>query len=232
MLNSSKILVVDDEKDIVELLKYNLAHSGFDVITAFNGFEAIEKLSNYPDLILLDVMMPGLDGFEVCKKIRNKEEYKSIPIIFLTAKSSEQDEVIGLNLGANDYIQKPISINKIIARINSNLRINTKQQNLLKYNDDISIGPLILSKERYLVTLDSKQIDLARKEFEILHFLASNPGKVFKRERILSNVWGDDVCVVERTVDVHLLNIRKKFGEYAGLIETIKGVGYRLKDFS
>ncbi len=228
----AKILVVDDEKDIVELLKYNLTRSGFKVITAYDGQEAMEKLSHEPDLIILDVMMPKLNGFDVCRRIRSMEEYKNVPIIFLTARSSESDEIHGLDLGADDFIQKPISINKIMARIKSNLRLSEQSIGQSTINKDIAIGQLVISKDRHLVLLADRQIHLARKEFEILHLLASNPGKVFKRDRILNNVWGEDVFVVERTVDVHLLNIRKKFGEYAGLIETIKGVGYRFKDLT
>ncbi len=228
----AKILVVDDEKDIVELLKYNLTRSGFKVITAYDGQEAMEKLSHEPDLIILDVMMPKLNGFDVCRRIRSMEEYKNVPIIFLTAKSSESDEIHGLNLGTNDFIQKPISINKIIARIKSNLHFSERTLGLSNISKDIIIGPLLISKERYLVLLNDERIDLARKEFEILYFLASKPGKVFNRDRILNNVWGEDAYVVERTVDVHLLNIRKKLGEYSMLIETIKGVGYRFKDFA
>lgn len=228
----AKILVVDDEKDIVELLKYNLTRSGFKVITAYDGQEAMEKLSREPDLIILDVMMPKLNGFDVCRRIKSMDEYKNVPIIFLTASSAESDEIHGLNLGADDFIQKPISINKIIARIKSNLRLSEQSIGQSTISKDIAIGQLVISKERHLVLLADRQIHLARKEFEILHLLASNPGKVFKRDRILNNVWGEDVFVVERTVDVHLLNIRKKFGEYAGLIETIKGVGYRFKDLT
>jgi two-component system alkaline phosphatase synthesis response regulator PhoP len=228
----AKILVVDDEKDIVELLKYNLTRSGFKVITAYDGQEAMEKLSHEPDLIILDVMMPKLNGFDVCRRIKSMEEYKNVPIIFLTAKSSESDEIRGLNLGANDFIQKPISINKIMARIKSNLHFSERSTGLSNISKDIIIGPLLISKERYLVLLNDERIDLARKEFEILYFLASNPGKVFNRDRILNNVWGEDAYVVERTVDVHLLNIRKKLGEYSMLIETIKGVGYRFKDLT
>lgn len=228
----AKILVVDDEKDIVELLRYNLAKAGFKVITAYDGLEAMEKLSHEPDLIILDVMMPKLNGFDVCRRIKSMEEYKNVPIIFLTVKSAESDEIHGLDLGANDFIQKPISINKIIARIKSNLRLGEQSIGQSTINKDIAIGPLVISKERHLVLLFDRQIHLARKEFEILHLLASNQGKVFKRDRILNNIWGEDVYVIERTVDVHLLNIRKKLGEYSMLIETIKGVGYRFKDFA
>lgn len=228
----AKILVVDDEKDIVELLSYNITQAGFEVIKAYDGQEALEKLSLEPDLILLDVMMPRLNGYEVCSKVRSMEKYKNVPIIFLTARSDESDEIWGLNLGANDFIQKPISINKIIARIKSSLRFGSKEFEESKKSKNMIIGPLLISKERHLVLLNDKPIDLARKEFEILLFLASNPGKVFSRDRILNIVWGQNAYVVVRTIDVHMLNLRKKLGEYAGLLETIKGVGYRFKDLT
>ena len=226
----AKILLVDDEKDIVELLSYNITQAGFEAIKAYDGQEALEKLTLESDLILLDVMMPRLNGYEVCSKVRSMEKYKNVPIIFLTAKSDESDEIWGLNLGANDFIQKPISINKIIARIKSSLRIGSKEFEESKKSKDMVIGPLLISKERHLVLLNDKPIDLARKEFEILLFLASNPGKVFSRDRILNVVWGQDAYVVVRTIDVHVLNLRKKLGDNASLLETIKGVGYRFKD--
>lgn len=229
----TKILVVDDEADIVEMLQYNLNREGFNVSTAYNGPEALEYLkTNRPDLILLDIMLPRIDGFEVCRNIRSNDKFDNVPIILLTARTSEDDEIYGLRIGASDYISKPISINKIIARIDSNLR----NYAIIKKNhfnqDEIEIGPLFMSRERYSVILGQKRIDLAKKEFDILHFLVSNPGKVFNREFILSKIWGEGVCVFGRTVDVHLLNIRKKFGEYSGLIETVKGVGYRFKDMT
>lgn len=226
---SAKILIVDDEQDILELLRYNLSRSGYSVITAANGNAAMEMLSLNPDLIILDVMMPIMDGFEVCSKIKSFEKYKNTPIIFLTAKTSEADEIKGLSLGANDFIQKPVAINKIIARVKANLRTYSEISEASTRSGEINIGPIAISREKYLVLADKKPVDLARKEFEILFLLAANPGTVFNRERILNEVWGTDVFVVERTVDVHLLNIRKKLGNYAILIETIKGVGYRFK---
>lgn len=226
----TKILLVDDEKDIVEFLQYNLEQEGFKVITAYDGIEALEKMSQKPDLLILDVMMPRMNGYEVCSKIRSQDEYKNIPIVFLTAKSSEIDEVHGLDIGANDFIQKPISPKKLIARVRSNLRRIEANQNELSQNKEITIGPLVINKEKYTVTLESKQIVLPKKEFEILAYLASNPGRVFHRDKILNDIWGSDVYVVERTIDVHVRKIREKLGSYAELIETIKGVGYRFKD--
>lgn len=224
----TKILLVDDEKDIVEFLQYNLNQEGFTVITANDGLEALEKVSKKPDLIILDVMMPKMDGYETCRRIRAIDDYKNIPIIFLTAKSSELDEIHGLNLGADDFIQKPISPKKLIARVKSNLR---KQESIDSVNKtEIKIGPLVINKERYTVVLDGKNIVFPKKEFEILAYLAVNPGKVFHRDKILGDVWGTDIFVVERTVDVHIRKIREKLDKHADLIETIKGVGYRFKN--
>ncbi|MEW5843962.1 MAG: response regulator transcription factor, partial [Bacteroidota bacterium] len=177
----------------------------------------------------LDVMMPKMDGYEVCTRIRSMDEYKNVPIIFLTAKSSEMDEVHGLNIGADDFIQKPISPKKLVARVKSNLRKSETMQSDAAASKEITAGPLVINREKYQVLLDGDHVVLPKKEFEILAYLASNPGKVFHRDKILSDVWGDDIYVVERTIDVHVRKIREKLGEYADLIETIKGVGYRFK---
>jgi two-component system alkaline phosphatase synthesis response regulator PhoP len=225
-----KILLVDDEKDIVEFLEYNLVQEGFDVITAHDGIEALGKMSLKPDLLILDIMMPRMNGYEVCEKLRAMDDYKNLPIVFLTAKSSEIDEVHGLNIGANDFIQKPISPKKLIARVRSNLRNIETTQNETSRKQEITIGPLVINKEKYSVSLKGKPIVLPKKEFEILAYLASNPGRVFHRDKILNDIWGSEVYVVERTIDVHVRKIREKLGIYADLIETIKGVGYRFKD--
>lgn len=224
-----KILLVDDERDIVEFLEYNLIQEGFEVISAFDGKEALEKLKSKPDLIILDVLMPKMDGFETCEKIRSIKEFKNTPIIFLTAKSAEVDEIKGLNLGADDFIRKPISPKKLIARVKSNLRKSELLPSESTKVKEIKIGPLLIDKEKYTVLLDGKNIIFPRKEFEILSFLAANPGKVYHRDKILADVWGTDIFVVERTVDVHIRKIREKLGKYSDLIETIKGVGYRFK---
>ncbi|MEW6652655.1 MAG: response regulator transcription factor [Bacteroidota bacterium] len=219
-----KILVVDDEKDIVELLEYNLARFGYKVITANNGKAALEKLEESPDLVILDVMMPQMNGYDVCTIIKQSDKYKHIPVMFLTAKTSETDEIYGLNLGASDFIQKPISINKLHARVASNLRMAFNNKVV---NGNVNIGPISISRDHYSVKVDGINVEFARKEFEILFLLASQPGRVFKRETILAEIWGKNVFVIDRTVDVHLLNVRKKLGVRANLIETIKGVGYK-----
>ena len=225
----TKILLVDDEQDIVEFLQYNLEKEGFDVITAYDGKEALEKIIEKPDLIVLDVMMPNMDGYEVCSRIRATNGFRETPIIFLTAKSSEMDEVKGLELGADDFIQKPVSPKKIIARVKSNLR---KVKNQSGESDSrIEIGPLKIDREKYTVLVDDESIIFPKKEFQILAHLASHPGKVFPREKILNDLWGTNVFVVERTIDVHVRKIREKLDQHSDLIETIKGVGYRFKNY-
>lgn len=224
-----KILVVDDEKDIVEFIQYNLETEGFKVLTAFNGEEALKKIKKNPDLIVLDIMMPKMSGYNVLKKVRSDEKYKGIPVLFLTAKSSESDEIAGLELGADDYITKPVSIKKLVARIKSNLRMKKSVQTDEITGSILTIGDLTIDREQYVIYLLDKKIVLPRKEFEILNYLAAKPGKVFPRSTILHDIWGADVYVVDRTIDVHIRKIREKLGEAANLIETIKGVGYRFK---
>lgn len=224
-----KILLVDDEKDIVEFLKYNLEQENYEVVVGYDGEEALEKLNETPDLIILDIMMPKLDGFEACKRIREKKDFEHTPIIFLTAKAGEANEIKGLELGASDYIQKPISPKKLIARVKSNLR---KAESFINYKSQpvkIKYGPIEIDKEKYEVYIDGEKKIFPRKEFEVLYFLTNNPGRVFGREILLKEIWGADVYVVDRTVDVHVRKIREKLENHADLIETIKGVGYRLK---
>lgn len=224
-----KILLVDDEEDILEFLKYNLEQENFEVLLSTNGKDALKKISQNPDLIVLDIMMPELDGFELYELIRNNKESQDIPIIFLTAKSGETDEIKGLNLGASDYIQKPISPKKLIARIKSNLRkISTNEQKKLA-SVEVKIGPLIIDVDKFVVKIDGRQKFFPRKEFQLLHYLASNPGKVLNRETLLKEIWGNDVYVIDRTIDVHIRKIREKLGKHSELIETVKGIGYRFK---
>lgn len=225
----SKILLVDDEKDIVEFLQYNLVQEGFEVITAYNGIEALKKLSEKPDLVILDIMMPQLNGYDVCKKIKSLPEFRQTPVIFLTAKSSEVDEIRGLEIGANDFIQKPISPKKLIARVNSNLRKDSKKSEEKSLPAQIKIGPLHIDRNKYLVSIQGSEKIFPRKEFELLYYLANNSEKVFDRETLLKEVWGLDVYVGDRTVDVHIRKIREKLGKHSDLIETMKGVGYKFK---
>ena len=229
MSSNARILLVDDETDILEFLQYNLKQEGFEVSSASNGIDALAQLKNNPDLIILDVMMPDLDGFEVCRRIRKVPGFENKPVIFLTARGAENDEIKGLESGADDYIQKPISPQKLIARVNSNLRKSETGLPLSEGSTRLEIGPLLIDREQYTVTIDGNEKLLTRKEFEVLYYLASNPGKVFSRETLLKNVWGTDVYVVDRTVDVHIRKIREKLDSFFDLIETVKGVGYRFK---
>lgn len=223
-----KILVCDDEKDIVDVLSYNLEKQGFSVVKAFNGAEALEKVNEDIDVIILDVMMPYLSGLEVCQRIKSNSELSKIPIIFLTAKDSELDEIKGLEIGADDYITKPISINKLLARINAILR----RTDSLHGQKIIELGEISLDIDNYEVIIDNSRQKLPRKEFEILLYLVNNKGKIVRREKLLENVWGNDIYVGHRTIDVHIRRIREKLGKFSDLIETIKGVGYRFRGVS
>lgn len=225
-----KILLVDDEPDIVEFLKYNLERENFEVLVSYNGKDALRKLSLRPDLIVLDIMMPEMDGFEVYREIKKSEEFNEIPIIFLTAKSGETDEIKGLDLGASDYIQKPISPKKLVARIKSNLRKVTASAQTKLLLKVVRIGSLVIDSEKFVVSIDGRQKFFPRKEFQLLHYLANNPGKVLTREMLLKEIWGNDVYVIDRTIDVHIRKIREKLGKHSELIETIKGVGYKFKN--
>lgn len=226
-----RILLVDDEPDIVEFLKYNLEKQNFEVLVGYNGIEALKKIKQNPDLIILDIMMDGMNGFEVCEKIKANPEYENIPIIFLTAKAAEVDEIKGLKIGASDYIQKPISPKKLIARVISNLRKTGRVQKQTAAPSVTKAGPILIDLDKFIIKVNGKTKILPRKEFKLLHFLAENSGKVFTRDDLLKSVWGADVYVVPRTVDVHIRKIREKLGESAGLIETVKGVGYKFKSF-
>ncbi len=225
-MSTHTILVVDDEQDLLDLIEYNLKKEGFKVLKAENGVEAIETAKELnPDLILLDIMMPKMDGLEVCQKMRSDSELRHIPIIFLTARGDEKTEVESLDLGADDYITKPISTTKLISRIKAVLRrfIETEEDiNCLNVHD------LEIDRDRYIVTRGDEEFQLPRKEFELLYYLAGRKGKVRDRQTLLNKVWGDNIYVVDRTVDVHVRKIREKLGDH--YIETVKGVGYRFKE--
>lgn len=227
-----KVLVVDDEKDIVDILKYNLERENeFEVLTAKDGKEALEIAENIPDLILLDIMMPELNGFEVCKQLKNNPVTSKIPVIFLTAKENEIDEILGLEIGADDYISKPISPRKVLARIKSVIRRTSGDyEKPLKLEENVKFRNLEIDSSSHSVRINEKEIFFPKKEFQLLHFLLSNRGKVYSREILLNQIWGENIYVVDRTVDVHVAKVREKLGEYSDYIETIKGLGYRFKD--
>ncbi|MEX2463268.1 MAG: response regulator transcription factor [Balneolaceae bacterium] len=225
-MSKKKILVVDDEEDLLDLIEYNLRREGFDVLKADNGETGIELAKQeVPNLILLDIMMPNMDGIEVCERIRNDANLMNTPIIFLTARSDEKSEVEGLNMGADDYITKPISTTKLISRIKAVLRRVDETELRVHV---LSVHDLEIDKDRYIVSRGDEVFQLPKKEFELLYYLARKKGKVRDRQTLLNKVWGDNIYVVDRTVDVHVRKIREKLGDH--YIETVKGVGYRFKE--
>jgi two-component system alkaline phosphatase synthesis response regulator PhoP len=225
--SNNKILLVDDDNDILEFIKYNLEKEGYQVYTANNGRSAIDiAVKELPVLIMLDVMMPDMDGVETCIKMREHPKLKNTFIIFLTARNEDYSQIAGLDAGADDYITKPIKPRVLISRIKALLRRSGSTEE----NENISnieLGDLLINKENYVVIKKGKEINLPKKEFELLALLASKPGKVFSRETILEKVWGGEVVVGDRTIDVHIRKLREKLGdEY---IKTIKGVGYKFE---
>ncbi|WP_245952688.1 response regulator transcription factor [Chitinophaga skermanii] len=220
---AGKILVVDDEADILEIISYNLKSAGYDTVTAKDGIEAVQKAKIFrPDLIMLDIMMPNKNGIDTCKEIRKIPEFKDTMVLFLTALNDEKSEIDGLNMGADDYIAKPIKPKLLVSRINALFRRLNKQE-----EKTMQLGDLIIDREKFTVTYKGQEIILAKKEFELLQLLASKPGRVFLRNEILNQVWGTEVIVGDRTIDVHIRKIRQKIG--IDLITTVKGVGYKFE---
>lgn len=218
------ILIVDDVPDIREILRYNLEKAGFNITEAVNGDDALDKVSKDLDLAILDIMMPGRDGYEVCRKIR--EQGNTVPIVFLTAMDREFDEVRGLEVGGDDYVRKPFSPRMLIARINAILR---RVDQISSKGTSISFGDLEINTLTYIAKLEGNELHLPRKEFELLAFFMNQPNIIFSREELLSRIWEEDVFVVDRTIDVHINRIRSKLGIYKNWIETVKGVGYRFR---
>lgn len=223
-----KILVVDDDEDIVELLEYNLEKEGYEVKTASDGKKALKIARDFrPDLILLDIMMPQQDGIETARTIRDDSDLRDTYIMFLTARSEEYSEIAAFEIGADDYITKPIKPLALMSRINAIFRREAQKSDT---GEEIEIAGLAIDRNNYTVTQQGKSVVLPKKEFELLFFLAQNPNKVFSREELLQKIWGVDIYVLERTVDVHIRKLREKLGE--GFIKTLKGVGYMLTDQS
>ena len=220
---TQKVLVVDDEESILELLKYNLEKQGYDVRTAGEGAEAVEIAKKFhPDLVLLDIMMPKKDGVEACRQIRAMPELVNTFIVFLTARAEEYSEIAAFDGGADDYILKPIKPRALMSRITAIFRRDSKKKTS---SAQIKIGELVIDRTSYTIKINNREISLPKKEFELLFFLAQNPNKVFNREELLQNIWGSDVYVLARTVDVHIRKVREKIGE--DYITTVKGVGYK-----
>jgi two-component system alkaline phosphatase synthesis response regulator PhoP len=221
--NLKKVLIVDDEADILEIISYNLVKEGYEILTAKNGIEALEKVGPFkPNLVILDIMMPKMSGVDVCKTLRSKPEYNDTLIIFLTALSDESSQIKGLETGADDYISKPISPKVLVSRVNAIFRRLNKEE-----GKTIKLGNMVIDPERFMVILNGEDVVLAKKEFELLYLLASKPGRVFLRNEILSQVWGAEVIVGDRTIDVHIRKIRQKLG--IDCVTTVKGVGYKFE---
>tara|TARA_A100001388_G_scaffold241515_1_gene197830 strand:+ start:131 stop:805 length:675 start_codon:yes stop_codon:yes gene_type:complete len=220
-----KILIVDDEPDILEFLSYNLKKEGYEIETSKNGKQALKKVSTFhPNLIVIDIMMPEMDGIETCSQIRSNTKYDNIYILFLTARSEDYTHIASLESGADDFISKPIKPRLLISKINSIFRrlTNIENKSILKYKN------IIMDTEKYKVLVDNKDVALAKKEFELIKLFLQKPGKVFTRKDILESIWGADVYVGDRTIDVHVNRVREKIGQQK--IVTIKGVGYKLID--
>ncbi len=223
------IVCVDDEQDILDILSYNLRKEGYTVFTSDSGDKALPLIDRIrPDLVLLDIMMPGMDGLEVCKRIRSNPHVRDVHVIFLTAKADEVDEILGLEFGADDYVTKPFSPRKIVTR----LKVVFRRMDMRRELDDekrsiIRIGGIEINRINYTVRIDDQEVRFLHKEFELLYFLMNRPGMVFSRNNLLYHVWGEDAYFVDRTVDVHITKIRKKLGPYGDYIETVRGVGYK-----
>ena len=219
-----KILVVDDEPDVLEFIDYNIQREGYQVYTAENGREAIDLAKAHnPHLIVLDVMMPELDGIETCRELRTMPEFKNTIITFLTARNEDYSQIAGFDVGADDYITKPIKPRVLVSRIKALLR----RLNIEEPKSNIQLGDITIDEERYLVTKNGKEINLPRKEFKLLTLLASKPGRVFTRDEIMSKVWGNETIVGDRTIDVHIRKLREKLGD--NYFKTVKGVGYKFE---
>lgn len=228
MNHRGTILVIDDEQDLIELVRYNLDKEGFDVVAATDGGSGLDIATRHkPDLVVLDLMMPGMDGLEVCRRMRNDERTRRIPVIMLTAKAAEADRIVGLELGADDYVTKPFSPRELVARVKAVLRRSTEQ---LEPTEMVRSGELAIDAKRHEVTFAGQPIALTATEFRILQFLASRPGRVVSREDIIDVALGRDAAIFDRTIDVHITAIRKKLGHGGDQVETVRGFGYKFRD--
>ena len=216
------ILVVDDEEDVVEVVSHFLEEEGYSVHKAYDGEEALEKADGEIDLIVLDIMLPGLDGYEVCQRLRSRVETETIPIIFLSAKVEEEDQVKGLMLGGDDYLTKPVSPQIILAHVKAVLRRSGVEE-----SKTLQVNGLTIYEDEYCASLDGKDLGLTLTEFELVRYLVRHPRKAFTRQQLLETIWKDAMMVTERTVDAHIKNLREKLGDFARHIQTVRGVGYR-----
>jgi two-component system alkaline phosphatase synthesis response regulator PhoP len=230
IVTRERILVVEDEEDLVEMMTYNLRRDGYGVVAARNGIEGLRRArQESPDLVLLDLMLPDLDGLEVCRRLRRDPLTARLPVIMVTAKGEESDVVLGLGVGADDYVSKPFSPRELVARVRAVLRRGPPRGEEGP-PERVVRGPLVVDASRHEVLCDGHAVSFTATEFRLLHFLAAHPGRVFTRDQLLRRVMGENVVLVDRNVDVHVRALRKKLGDHRDLIETVRGVGYRFKD--
>jgi phosphate regulon transcriptional regulator PhoB len=226
-MKKATILVIDDEKDLIELVRYNLEKDGFDVIAATDGQSGLDVVKKHrPDLVVLDLMMPGMDGLQICKQLRSDPRTGRIPVIMLTAKATEADRIVGLELGADDYITKPFSPREVVARVKAVLR---RSSPAAEQRQEIRVGDLNIDLGGHEVNFKGQRVALTATEFRILEFLAARPGRVFSRDEIIDAALGNETAVFDRTVDVHITAIRRKLGAGADYIETVRGFGYKFR---
>jgi DNA-binding response OmpR family regulator len=229
-LKQEKIVIIEDESDILEVIAYNLRREGYEVFESQDGEDGLSLIEKHaPDLVVLDLMLPTIDGIELCRKLKSEPLTRAIPVIMVTAKGEETDIVLGLGVGADDYVPKPFSPKELTARVKAVLR-RGKLKDETGQQDRIQAGNLIIDLKRYEVRVDDKPVRFTATEIRLLHFLASHRGRVFTRDHLLSRVIGDDAIVIDRNIDVHIRAIRKKIGPYRDLVETVRGVGYRFRD--
>ena len=228
-MSAMKVVVIEDEPDILELIEYNLRREGFEVATATTGRSGLSVIGREkPDIVLLDLLLPGLDGLDVCRRLRAVESTRDLPVIMVTARGEESDVVLGLGVGADDYIHKPFSPSELIARVRAVLRrgpIRDSDQDRI-----VVRGPLAINPVRYRIKVDGRRLEFTPTEFRLLHFLASHPGRVFTRGQLLDRAVGDRAVVIDRNIDVHVRAVRKKLGPHRGLIQTVRGIGYCFRD--
>jgi phosphate regulon transcriptional regulator PhoB len=230
VLKTEKIVVIEDETDILEVIAYNLKREGYEVITSTSGEDGLEKIEKTkPSLVVLDLMLPEVDGIELCRKLKADPVTQSIPVIMVTAKGEESDVVLGLGVGADDYVTKPFSPRELTARVKAVLR-RSKSKGETDRRERVTVEGVVIDPQRHEVKVDGQDVLLTATEFRLLHFLASHPGRVFTRDHLLTRVIGEEAIVIDRNIDVHVRAIRKKLGPRRELIETIRGVGYRFKD--
>jgi len=230
-VSKKKLLVIEDDRSLAGVVEYNFSNAGYEVFCAHDGQDGINQARNKrPDIILLDLMIPVIDGVEVCRRLRAESATREIPIIMVTAKSEETDQLIGFSVGADDYVVKPYSVRVLLEKVKTLLRRHTRSQG--PGLDIISSGPIEVDRGRHRVSVDQKQLELTPSEFRLLDTLIRNPGRAFDRSELINSALGSDTLVLERTIDVHIRSLRKKLGVYADLIKTVRGVGYRFRESS